>query len=83
MMGGGFWFSRTAGKISAPAREYWFVSMGEYADLGQASVFSARHAHFERRIQSRRFRKFFGFRAHRKRDREMRGVKSLMQEKTG
>ena len=41
VMGGVFWFSRTAGKISAPAREYWFVSMGEYADLGQASARAA------------------------------------------
>ena len=31
------WFSRTAGKLTAPAREFWFVSMGEYAELGEAS----------------------------------------------
>ncbi len=31
------WFSRSSGKLVTPAREYWFVSMGEYGDLAEAS----------------------------------------------
>ncbi len=31
------WFSRTAGKITVDAREFWFVSMGEYSELSEAS----------------------------------------------
>lgn len=42
-VGAVLWFSRSTGKISVPAGEYWFVSLGEYSDLSEASA-CAEHA---------------------------------------
>lgn len=37
VIGGVLWFSRSSGKVETGGREYWFVSMGEFSDLSEAS----------------------------------------------
>lgn len=37
VIGGVLWFSRTSGELKLAGREYWFVSMGEYTELAEAS----------------------------------------------